>query len=386
MTASASRLGELLQLATGDAPEARSALLRGLFDFYLEAAPGLTPTEREQLDGILYLLARKAAPALRREIAERVADAPSPPRGLVLLFAHDDIHVAEPVLRRSAALSDADLIGVIDTGALGCGKAIARRRQISEAVVERLCEKGDQDALVSLLNNQGAQFSLRAIHGLVQEARRREALQAPLTGRHDLPPQYLTQLYFFAPQDLKKAILDRADYLDPSLVEVAVTANRRRIYEQASREAEAEHSDAKRFVVDQIRAGSIDESMLKTLILEKQYTEFLFAFAWRAGVDLAAAQTILKDRTFESLAIVCRAAGVAPQTFAKIVFSLRRDSDTKSKALRILDIYNRVPPAAAEHILRFWRMRTKEGRDAAFMRYDHDGDAPFHPQPQSGAL
>ncbi len=375
MTAGASRLLELMDKAGDVAPDARSALLRELADVFLTGPDRFSAAERAHFDAILTILTREASPALRREIAERLADTPAAPKGVVLALARDEINVAEPVLRRSQALGEQELLDLLREGGPGHWKAAARRRDLSEAVCEFLTETNDEDTLVTLAKNQSARFSMRAIHTLIHEARRRQALQAPLTGRHDLPPQLLTQLYFFVSTHLKKEILARTEFLDPSLVEVAVTANRRRILEQAMREAEAQHSDAKRFIADKIRAGAVDEALLKALIAEKQYTEFLFAFAWLAGVDMAAAQTILKDRTFESLAVVCRAIGVERQTFAKIVFNLKRDNHSKAMALRILDIYIKVPVEAADRIMRFWRMRTKEGRNAAFTNFADEDDS-----------
>lgn len=377
MTAGASRLKALMETARDHAPDARRALLRDITDIFLMRPDGLNAAEMQHFDAILSFLLRDASPALRREIAERLADAPAAPRGVLRQLAFDDINVADPVLRRAGALSDADLAAVVAERGGAHAKALARRRSVSETLSAALVETGDEDVLLNLARNQGARFSLAAMQAMIAEAKRRSALQEPLTGRYDLPPHLLTQLYFFVSSALKRDILNRADMLDPSLVDVAAAASRRRLLEQAAREAASERSATKRAVAEKMRLGAVDEALLSSLIAEKQHAEFVFAFAWLAGVDLDAAQTILKDRSFEALAIVCRAARMERQVFARIVFSLRRDEASKAKALRILDLYLKVPEEAAARLMRFWRMRTQAGRDAAFLRYGDENARPL---------
>ncbi len=129
-------------------------------------------------------------------------------------------------------------------------------------------------------------------------------------------------------------------------------------------------------MAEKIREGAVDDALLRSLISNRQYTEFVIAFTWLTGVSMAAAQIIIKDRTFEPLAIACRDARISRQTFARIVFSLRRGEEAKQKALRILDLYPKAPAEAAERIMRFWRMRSPEGRSAAFASYtDNETDA-----------
>ena len=91
----------------------------------------------------------------------------------------------------------------------------------------------------------------------------------------------------------------------------------------------------------------------------KRSTEFLLAFSHVVGIDTSTAQAILKDKSWESLAIASRAANLERATFAKIVFGLQRDSKEQNKALRILDLYLKIPQEAAERVMRFWRVRSQ---------------------------
>ena len=43
----------------------------------------------------------------------------------------------------------------------------------------------------------------------------------------------------------------------------------------------------------------------------------------------------------------------------KVVFGMQRDAQEQNKALRILDLYLKIPQEAAERVMRFWRVRAQ---------------------------
>ncbi len=387
MTAAASRLKQLMELARNGSPEARSNLLRALAEVLLTDGASISPAAHGHLDAILAQLAREAEPALKRNLAARFADAsgaPRAPRALIAMLARDDISVAEPLLRHSAALGDDDLVAIVAAQGEAHLVAIARRREVTPEIADVIAVRGGENALLALARNQGARFSHEGMRAMAAKARKFPALQEPMTERYDLPPLLLTQLYFHVPSTLKKAILQRSDMLDPSLVAQAVTANRRNVYDDATaaaRDKKTGDADAAvlRVIAEKIDAGAVDEALLKTLLAEKYHAAFPYAFAHLAGVDLATAQTILGDKSFESLAIACRAALLEQPTFAKIVFTFRKGGGDEAKALKILDVYMKVPPDAAERVMRFWRMRTEAAASAARLArfIDDDDESPL---------
>jgi len=199
---------------------------------------------------------------------------------------------------------------------------------------------------------------------LVEHSRSAPELQAPLTDRYDIPPNLLTQMYFFVSSALKREILKRSDLLDPSLIDEAIEGNRAKILKQAVDDAHCGLAAARKFIEEKINAGLLNETLLKDLVDSRRSTEFLLAFAHYVGVDPSTAQRIVQDKTFESLAIACRAAGLERSTFAKVVFSLQRGESEQQKALRILDLYLKVPQEAAERVRRFWRVRAESATPA----------------------
>lgn len=354
-----SRLKQLIDVAREGSTEKRADLLREITDVFMAAPDRYTSAEMQHFDVILSKVTESVEIALRVEIAEKLADTPNAPRNLVRQLAHDEIMVAQPILERSPALSEEDLIRVIRQRTQDHMKAISRRRDVSPTISAELVERGDKDVLMTLAENQRARFANETMTKLVEHSRSIPELQTPLTERYDLPANLLTQMYFFVSSALKREILKRSDLLDPALIDEAIEGNRAKILEQAVAGAQSDVAAAQRFIEDKIAAGLLNESMLKELIEGRRSTAFLLAFAHIAGVDPSTAQRILQDKSFESLAIASRAAGLERSTFAKIVFSLQQGDSEQQKALRMLDLYLKVPLEAAERVMRFWRVRAE---------------------------
>ncbi|NWG71104.1 MAG: DUF2336 domain-containing protein [Parvularculaceae bacterium] len=359
MSGEQSRLKQLIALAKEDSAEKRGALLREITDVFMAAPDRYTSSEMQHFDVIMSKVTENVEAQLRRQIAEKLADAPTAPKGLLRQLALDEIMVAEPVLKRSVALSEDDLIRVIRQRGQEHMKAISQRREIPETVTAALVDRGDKNVLVSVASNKGARLNAETMEKLVEHSRTIGDLQAPMASRYDLPPQLLTQMYFFVSSALKKEILKRSDMLDPALIDEAVEANRQKILSSAVTEAQGSVDAARAFIRDRIVQNALNESLLKELVEARKATEFLYGFAHYVGIDTSTAQRILGDRSWESLAISCRASGLERQTFAKIVFGLQRTADEQQKGLRILDLYLKIPQEAAERVMRFWRVRAQ---------------------------
>ncbi len=376
MTAGASRLKQLIAVAKEGSSDKRRDLLREITDVFMTTPDRFTSSEMQHFDVIMSRVTEQVETALRRELAEKLADVPNAPVGLLRQLARDEISVAEPVLKRSEVLTEEDLLGIIRQRGQEHMHAITKRREVPEKLTAELVARGDEEVLVSLAENQGAKFSDDSMEKIVGHARSMKSLQKPMTERFDLPPKLLTKMYFFVSSALKKEILKRSDMLDPALIDEAVTANRKKILKTAVRDAKSEVTAAHQFVQEKASTNQINESLLKELMEMKRSTEFLLAFSHVVGIDTSTAQAILKDKTWESLAIACRAAGLERATFAKIVFGLQSDNVEQNKALRILDLYLKIPQEAAERVMRFWRVRSQSAAAAAA------GDAPTSRRPK----
>jgi len=360
-----SRLKQLIAVAKEDSSDKRRDLLREITDVFMASPDRYSGSEMQHFDVIMSRVTQNVETALRRELADKLADVPNAPHGLITQLANDEFSVAEPILQRSSGLSEADLVEVIRKRSQDHLHAISTRKDVSETVSRELVSRGNKEVLVSLAKNKSAAIDTDTMQELVEHARTVPDLQAPMTGRYDLAPQLLTQMYFFVSSALKREILKRSEMLDPSVIDQAIKSNRKKILSAATIDVRHEVEEAQKFINDKARAHAINENLLKELVDTKRATEFLLAFSHYTGIDPATTTRIFQDRSWESLSIACRAAGLERSTFAKVIFGLQRQSDDQSKALRILDLYLKIPQEAAERVMRFWRVRAQSAANVS---------------------
>jgi len=359
MTTQTSRLKQLIAVAKEDSSDKRRDLLREITDVFMVTPDRYSSSEMQHFDVIMSRVTQNVEIALRRELAIKLADVPNAPHGLVHQLANDEISVAEPILTRSTVLSEKDLVKIIRIRSQQHLKAIAKRKKIPERVSKELADRGNKDVLRSLAKNKNAKMDNATLSKMVEHSRNLPELQAPMASRYDLAPELLTQMYFFVSSALKKEILKRSENLDPAMIDQAVKSNRAKILSSVTSDVKSEVQEAQRFINDKARANAINETLLKELIEVRRATEFLLAFSHYTGIDPSTANRIFQDKSWESLAIACRSAKLERSTFAKIVFGLQRANAEQNRALRILDLYLKIPQDAAERVMRFWRLRAQ---------------------------
>jgi uncharacterized protein (DUF2336 family) len=161
MGSPASLLPELDEVVERGSAERRAQTLRQITTLFLESAPRLSDEQVALFDDVIgRLMAGCDAEALG-ELARRIAWVVNAPLGVLRKLAEDDnITIAEPVLREGR-LDDADLLHIAETKGQAHLLALAKRRQIGEALAKVLTERGNETVLRAL-----------AAKGLARPARR----------------------------------------------------------------------------------------------------------------------------------------------------------------------------------------------------------------------
>ena len=191
------------------AGRARSRLTRRLADIVCLPSSRVSPQERWMTADVLEELLRAAEPDLRAKVAGRLADQAEAPAVLLRRLALDQYDVAEPILRRSLALTDFDMMEIARKGERRHRLALARREQVSETVAAALCASGDHDVLTVLMRNEGARIAPQTVDFLVREAGEHEALARLLIKRAELRPAQGFSLFWQVTHPLRRMILER---------------------------------------------------------------------------------------------------------------------------------------------------------------------------------
>lgn len=359
------KLHDLIEMAQEPSSERRRELLRGVTDLFFTTDSGHAPAEMALFDDVLGQLADEMEEAVRAELAARMADAPEAPRKLVRRLASDTIAVAEPLLKSGHSLTVEDQILVARTHGQDHLRALSQRPNVTSAVTDAIVERADDQTLGVLLKNDSAELSRRAHESVVDRAVANPELHAAVVDRQSLPPDLLNELYFVVEAQLRDRIMNKNLQLDPSDLEAALVAGRKRI--AASDGALPPDYGRAEAAVRTLRGkGGLTPAVLAALLRNGETTQFLVALADLAAVDFHTARRILERKQLDALAIICKAADFDRPLFLTFaVLILDRETDAMGRASEYGELYSQLPKDAALRTIRFWRMRRQTGDVAA---------------------
>ncbi|NWH09225.1 MAG: DUF2336 domain-containing protein [Alphaproteobacteria bacterium] len=368
MTAPGSHLNRLIELAREPSSDKRRELLRDLTDLFIAEEDQYTSQESEHFGAIMGKVAVDMDLAVRQRLADKLADAKAAPHQLIMQLAQDAIEVAKPILMRSLALQEEDLVTLAKSRGQDHLKVISTRPHVPEAVTDILVARGDDSVLEALVSNDTARISRQGMERVVVRAERNPRLHAPVSARKDLPPDLLNEMYFFVSSSLKKAILERMANIDPKEIDKALSQSGLRAVEGAL-PASTGLSPAEKYILQKSRDKQLNEALLLQLLRSRQTAEFLLGFARLTELDPKTAQRVLSDHTAESLAIACKASRFDRSTFSTFVLLANPTrTRTAQETSDLLALYDKVPAESAQRVMRFWKVRRQalqQGAQAA---------------------
>ncbi len=365
MTApSASKLADLIALAQEPSSAKRRELLRGVTDLFFVGAETHSPSEMQAFDGVMGALAEEMEHEIRAELAGRLADAPQAPQRLVRTLAADDVGVSGPILARSKALGEADLVAIAKARGQGHLRAISGRSDLTTNVSDVIVARGDDATLGVLLVNPSAPLSREASEAVVDRAAENPALHDAVVDRHDLPVDLLNEMYFMVEARLREQIMSRNAALDPAELEAALAVGRRRL---ATRDGAlpADYDQAEAQVRALRTRGAINPQALAGFLRRNERTKFLIALAELSDIDFHTARRIVDRRELDALAIVCRAADFDRALFLTFAVLILEPGQAMARAKEYGQLYADLPKDTALRTMRFWRMRRTTGDVAA---------------------
>src|ERR1700742_2297111 len=171
----------------------------------------LSPSQIGIFDDVLVrLLDSQGAHALA-ELSVALADfAPAPERTVRRLASHENPSVASPLLSKSSALLDTDLIEIGKSRSQQHLAAISSRQNLSEALTDAILKVAGKDATCALAKNQSARFSNGGFAALLAAAAHDERIAEALGLRPDLPAATLQCLLSQANATVRVRLLNAA--------------------------------------------------------------------------------------------------------------------------------------------------------------------------------
>ena len=359
MADNANNFSLLIELAKEKSSEKRRELLRQVTDAFLAPPEDRSDREAELFDEIVGAVAMDLEIQVRVELSRRVAKSRHSIRRTARRLAFDVIEVARPVIEESRALTQSDLVDVIQQTSRDHMMAVTKRPDIGERVSSALVAKGGDPILVSLLQNASAKMSRETYERVADRAMSSMVLHAPFVRRQHVPLDLLNEIYVKVSKELRSEIMGRFQGATPADLDQAIEASQDRL-STAYGALPRDYQLAKEYVDELEERKTLHPSSLEWMLRDNKQTSFLIAFARLVGIDFDLAGRLVEAKDIDSIAMLCRAAGFERSHFATLItLIVGGGGGGLSRVDRYGDMYEKVPVVAAQRAMRFWKIRAK---------------------------
>ena len=348
----------LIKLAQENSRGSKKILMENISDLFLSSEGRLNEHERVLMNDIMVKLLKSVEKAIRKDLAERLAESEDMSPELVIMLANDHIEVARPILEKSSLLKDEDLIETIRNRTDAHRLAIAIRAYVSTDVSKELIEHGSIDVIEALVRNENAELSKASIEYLVQESRSVDRFQEPLLNRNDLTFELAHKMYWWVSAALRRKIVAEFD-VDQTVLDDALEMVTKKIVNNHD-EKDGVMSKAVHLVKNLAEQRKLNFDFVVTSLRQERINVAVAALAELSGLSVKIIWRVLRERNDESLAVISRAIGLEKSQFSTMfLLILQTNSGPKARSTSILyamlRLYDRIKPANARAAVRYWQ-------------------------------
>ncbi len=357
MAATPELLSEVENAMASGSSTRRGKLVRHVTDLFIVGSAQCTEEEIELFDDVLIRLAVEIEISARALLAVRLAPIENaPPRIIRALAFDDEIDVAGPVLEQSGRLDDAALVENARKKSQEHLLAISRRRSLSESITDVLVERGDQQVVLSTVENRGAKFSTTGFTGLVRRSAGDDRLAACVGARPEIPPHLFRKLLAVASASVR-AKLEAAHPAARGEVARLVAEVADRIAAEA-REGRPDYAAARVHLEALRRRAQLDDGKMEAIAKAGRFEEIATALAVMSRLPLEFVERAMQQERAEMVLIIAKATALSWATVKAILFA--RDGNRRfsgGEIAQYLASYERLKAEAAQEIVRFHRTR-----------------------------
>jgi uncharacterized protein (DUF2336 family) len=354
----------LLDLAKETSSEKRRELLRKITDVFLADPPDRSDRESQLFDEIVGAVASDLETQVRIELARKIADTKVPVARTAKRLAMDEIEVARPVIERSKALTEADILEIVQQKSQDHMMAVTKRPDIGANVSSALVDRGADRVVAALLENRTARIDRPTYERVADRAQTSPVLHAPFVRNQQVPLDLLNNVYLKVENNLRREIMRKFHGVSPAELEAALEASRNHL-SAAYGALPPDYQTAKDHVAALEKKGQLRPPLLVQLLRENKKTAFLVAFSQLVDVEFDLGRRLIDTHDVDALAMLCRGAGFDRGLFVTICLLVAGEGSGISKAEQFGQLYEQVPVAAAQRALRFWKVRVKSNGGAS---------------------
>jgi hypothetical protein len=290
-------------------PEHDAEVFGQVTELFLSSVDQLSEAQIKAVDGVLSNLVGRVEAELLVELSEALSTIEKAPRQTVRGLAfHDDPQVAGPVLRRSSALAEPDLLEIVASRRQQHLLAICDRNPLGEALTDALMRFGDINVSNSLARNAAARFSECGYATLVGRAESDESLAVKLGLRLDLPGNLLRELLGKVADVVQVKFLT-APRPVAKIPGAAASVVRKKVdYTAVYKELDTLN-----------RTGKLNDGAVNRFAVRGEYVNVVAALALKADAKTEVIELMLDAERLYGLIVACKAARLSWSTTTMIV-------------------------------------------------------------------
>jgi hypothetical protein len=289
---------------------------------------------------IVRSLFAKLVRTIEDELRSRLAADETVQSNEALLAAFTSAHLAitQPILERSSASADTDLLA-----------AMMRRAEEHRHRRARFAE-GEMPLLLDLIRDQDAGIAGDAMSFLIGQNRRLDSFSEPDFARTELPADLQHRLVWRVAAALR-IYMTGVHSCPPAAADIAIVTAAGDLLRSYD-EGDTLEARALRLVGRLDSAGRLDDAFLATAAAQGSQPLLIAALALRTGLAQPAVWDVLCDPAARGPVLLLKAAGLGQADAAAILLAL---SDAEEVVARQVDLLEVTGQAAAADALRLWR-------------------------------
>lgn len=332
-------------------PARRARMLGQVAAFFIAQFDRLSPAQLCVFDDVLVRLMLHAEARTLAALSTVLADAmPAPQQTIRRLAFHEDPAVAVPILDRSGAISDADLVDI----ARNCGQiqlaAIAKRQRLHEALTDTILKHAGKETTRILARNAGACFSKQGYTILLQIAGRDDTVAESLGLHPDLPAEMLQTLLSRTTDVVRTRLLKAS----PSALRQRIQAVLGAIPIPANPKTSSDDlAEARAAIVTLNKTGKLNDSTVNRFAIRREHANVIAALVLLSGADIDIIAPLIDEVSGRGLIIACRASRLNWQTTTAVLNNRRVPPLSKEQLEQARDVFEMLYVSSAQYTIRF---------------------------------
>jgi len=350
--------GALMQVLCNRTVGERSRVVRQVADLFLTHSNNCSADQVDLFDSVIMKMVGHIDQAVRVYLAERLAVIDNAPREVIKTLASDDaITVAGPVLTQSPALDEEFLVDSARTRSQEHLVAISLRKVVGQRVTDVLMDRGNDQVVLTLAQNNGAELSERGYSAMVERARDNWQLAQAVWYRPDIPRPHLVALFEKASEAVRHQFETESDRKIDAIA-AAVRLARQQL-EEASQEQSSAYADARQHIAKLKETGGLSEAHILSFARQGQFEEVVVAVAELGELPAIDTERMILDESHDRLFVVAKAIGLS-WTCVRQILLLNQTVQRPSEYLEHLrSKYQAMPREVASKGLRFHQLRER---------------------------